>query len=234
MFMKKLSKIILSATCTLWVISAEAAIKYWDINGATAGSGQAAVTGTWSTGVANWNTDSAGGAGTLSVWTSGTGDTAVLSAGTDGTGVWSLNLPSALTAGALTVEEGTVTKTGSALTVQTITINSSATFLYNASGGIVASAGATCTLNGGTFGYTAGGGGGTFLSTSMGIVLNGGGILSDAIGSPNIYSGVISGTGDLTKTGAGVLAITTTCTYSGNTIINNGVLRLRTGTPQIP
>ena len=143
-------------------------------------------------------------------------------------------MPSALSAGALTVEEGTVTKSGSALTTQTITVNSGATFLYANSGGIVSSAGATCTLNGGTFGYTAGGSGGTFLTANMGIVLNGGGTLSDAIGNPNIYSGVISGTGDLTKVGAGILSITTTCTYSGNTIINNGTLRLRTGTPQIP
>src|SRR5436305_13144492 len=60
--------------------SVQGAVKYWDINGTTAGSGGATPGGTWSTGVANWNSDSAGGAGTLSVWTSGTADAAVFSA----------------------------------------------------------------------------------------------------------------------------------------------------------
>src|SRR6185503_9681619 len=151
-------------------LSAQAAIKYWDINGATAGAGGATPSGNWDTTTANWNTDSTGGAGgAFSVWTSGTADAAFFSAGTDATGAFTMTLPSALTAGSVTVEEGTITKSGAALTVQTITINSGASFSYNASGGIVASAGATLTLNGtgATFGYTAGGGGGTFLNANM-------------------------------------------------------------------
>ncbi len=209
------------------------ATKYWDINGVTAGAGGTTPTGNW-TGTSFWTTDSTGASATTT-FTSGT-DAAVFSAGSDATGSFTVTLGSVQTATSLLVEEGTVTKSGSALTVQNITINSGATLLYNSSGGLVASAGATLTLNGtgATFGYTAGGVGGTFLTSNMGIVLNGGGTLSDQLGNPNIYSGVISGTGDLVKTGPGVLSITTTCTYSGNTRVNNGVLRLRTGTPQIP
>src|ERR1017187_103077 len=210
-----------------------AAQKWFDNNGTTAGSG---ITGspTISWTATQWATESAG-TSTSVAWAAG--DAAIFCAGTDAPGqTFTASIPSATSAASVTVEEGTVTKSGAALTVQTITINSGATFSYNASGGIVASAGGTLTLNGtgATFGYTAGGAGGTFLTLNMGIVLNGGGTLSDAIGSPNIYSGVISGTGDPTKTGAGALAITTTCTYSGSTRVINGVLRLRTGTPQMP
>src|ERR1700730_4184344 len=43
---------------------------YWDLNGTTAGSGGPTPSGTWSTGVANWNSSSAGTSATA-VWSNG-------------------------------------------------------------------------------------------------------------------------------------------------------------------
>ena len=43
-----------------------------------------------------------------------------------------------------------------------------------------------------------------------------------------VFSGVISGTGALTKTGAGDLVLTSANTYSGGTTISGGVLRFTT------
>ena len=218
--------------------SALAVDKWWDINGTTADSGQAAAAGTWSTTVLNWNTDSTGGAGgAFSGWTGGVADRAFFSAGGDATSAFTMNVTSALTAGSVFVEEGIITKSGAALTVNQIDIASGASFVYNASGGLVPTGtlpAVTLHGTGATFGYTAGGGGGTFLNTGFRIVLDGGGTLTDSVGSPNIYGGVISGTGNLVKTGAGVLALTNTSTYTGSTIVNQGTIRLRTGTPQIP
>src|SRR5438067_2304333 len=125
--MKKATRFLtLLSFIALCGASAQAAAKFWDINGTTAGSGGAAPGGTWSTGVANWNSDPAGGAGTLSVWTSGTADAAVFSAGTDATGEYTVNIPTALTAGWLTNEDGIVDITGAALTVTNINIKSGA------------------------------------------------------------------------------------------------------------
>ncbi len=45
-------------------------------------------------------------------------------------------------------------------------------------------------------------------------------------GSSTTYSGVISGTGGLTKTGAGILTLSGANTYSGNTTISAGTLQL--------
>src|SRR5438105_842657 len=150
--MKIIIRFITSLAClALSSTFAPAAVKYWDINGTTAGSGGAAPGGTWSTGVANWNTDSAGGAGTLSVWTSGTADAAVFSAGSDATGEYTVNIPSALTAGFVTNEDGIVDITGAALTVTNINVKSGATLSYVSSGAIVAGAGSRMIISGGTF-----------------------------------------------------------------------------------
>src|SRR5947209_10872522 len=180
-----MNKKFVSALILLGLIltnSAQAATtKYWDINGATAGSGQGTATGTWNTTGATWSTDPAGAIATT---TFASGDNAVFSAGSDGTGAWAINLSAALTVGSVTVEEGTVTKTGSALTTQTIVINSPSAFFLNAALSLTVSPGGTCTLNGGTMGNSNTGTGGSFLGSgtanaNMGIVLGtGGGHLS--------------------------------------------------------
>jgi len=101
------------------------AAAYWDINGATAGSGVvAAGTYIWSTGVANWTADSTGSSAT-NVWTNG--DSAIFSAGTDATGQFNVT-NGGVTVGDITQEEGriritngTLTLAGSSTTINTQT-----------------------------------------------------------------------------------------------------------------
>ncbi|HEX8915588.1 MAG TPA: autotransporter-associated beta strand repeat-containing protein [Humisphaera sp.] len=70
-----------AAVAALFAPAARAATLYWDTNGTTAGSG--AATGTWGSS-AFWNTDAAGGSGTLGAATTAADDV-VFSAGTNGT-----------------------------------------------------------------------------------------------------------------------------------------------------
>ena len=86
--MKRTTLLLASIAClTLCATSAHAAVKYFDINGTVAASGATAGgTYIWSTSSVtgtNWNSDSAGGAGTISAWASNLVDAAVFSAGTD-------------------------------------------------------------------------------------------------------------------------------------------------------
>jgi fibronectin-binding autotransporter adhesin len=93
-------------------------------------------------------------------------------------------------------------------------------------------------LNGGTFTSNRVGAGVTFLAVNKGITLGslGGslGVTDVTSGNLNIYSGKITGSGNLTFVGPGVLSLTATQTYTGDTRVTAGTLRLRTGTPQIP
>jgi autotransporter-associated beta strand protein len=235
---KPLAQMILLGLA-LSTVPLEAATKYWDINGATAGSGQGTGAGTWNTTGLTWTTDPTGASAATTFAAS---DAAVFSAGTDATSAWTINVPSALTAGSLTVEEGTVTKTGSALTTQTIVVSNGAGFFINAALALtVSSPGGTCTLYGGTVGNANTGTGGSFFGSgtanaNMGIVLSGGGHVSatGGAGIATIYTGLISGTGPLTVDGNGIFRLTTTtATYSGDTIVN-GRLQLSTTANVLP
>jgi autotransporter-associated beta strand protein len=237
--MKKIPQFLL-LSFALSAASVHGAVKYWDINGTTAGSGGATPGGTWSTGAANWNSDSAGGAGTLTGWTSGTADTAVFSAGTDATGEFTVNLPSALTAGFVTNEEGIVDLTGAALTVTNINIKNGAMLSYVSSGGITGGAGSRMNISGGTFRCNNAGVGSTFLPTAIAITLGNlgtaGGTLSvdGATTAISIYGGVISGTGPLTKAGQGIFRLTAVATYSGATTVTGGSLQISTTANVLP
>ncbi|MDY0170633.1 MAG: hypothetical protein RBS80_29095 [Thermoguttaceae bacterium] len=68
--------------------SIHAAVLYWDVNGATPGSGNAG--GSWAG--ANWTTDSSGASATMG-WVDGSD--AVFSAGSDGTGAWTVDVAAA-------------------------------------------------------------------------------------------------------------------------------------------
>ena len=247
-----MKKAVLVLTIVASLTSQALAVDKWlDTNGTgTADSGIAnGATITWATGTSNWNTASSGSGGTISGWTSGTGDRAFFAAGADTVGrAYTVNLTAALTTGAVFVEEGTVTKTGSALTVQTIDITSGG-FFINQSSALTVAAGGTTTLNGtgATYGNSNTGSGGSFFGNStananMQVILNGGGTLSANGGSTAITTildgagaNKITGSGPLVIAGNGTLRIANTGgnNYTGDTIIN-GRLQISTVANVLP
>ena len=242
---------VLAGACAAAVVSllpaarVGATTKYWDINGTTTGAGGATPAGTWGTTISNWNTDSTGGAGgTVGVWVSG--DTALFSAGTDATGTYNVTIATGgVAAGGLTVDDGTVNilpnvvtaGTTLALGTGTVTINAGATPAQN---GMVTqtSGGGGVVLNGGTLKNTATSNAGSFWAATGNITFGTGGGTLDYSGSSllSIYSGIITGAAgnNLTKTGIGVLALTSANTYSGATIISGGEIRVRTNSNVLP
>lgn len=109
--MKKTIPLVLLALCiAMFCATVQAATKYWDIDGSSAGAGSAAPAGIWDTATtSNWSTDSTG-ASAATTWT--TGDDAVFSAGSDATNAFAITVDTTQTAGNLTIEEGTVTFSG--------------------------------------------------------------------------------------------------------------------------
>ncbi len=222
-------------------IAAHSAVKYWDNNGATAGAGGTAPTGTWDVATSTkWNTDPAG---TNTTTTFDAGDIAVFSAGTDATGSYTITVSGSPAPSAVTNKNGTVSLAGTALNIgtNTITVKSGATLSIPTSTQISATAGATLVLDGGTMRNTVTGNAGSFVSPSMVITVttNGGILRFNTADILNIVNSgtpgtIISGPGGITKEGVGVLAIATACTYSGPTIINAGELRIRTSSNRIP
>ncbi len=85
--------------------------QYWDGNGAVAGAGTAPA-GTWSTNVSLWSADAAG-AQLATNWADG--NDAVFSAGADATGAYTVTVSGTPKVHDLTIEEGTPTITGGAL-----------------------------------------------------------------------------------------------------------------------
>ena len=81
---------------------------------------------------------------------------------------------------------------------------------------------AAIVLSGGTLRTLAGG------TEIRNVTLNAGGGTIDSNGFDSTFSGLISGVGGLTKIGSGVLTLTGTNTYAGNTTINAGVLEYST------
>jgi autotransporter-associated beta strand protein len=77
------------------------------------------------------------------------------------------------------------------------------------------------TMNGGAFKF-----GGANLNVANAFTLNAAGSTFDTNGNLATLSGVISGTGGLTKTGNGGLTLTNTNTYGGNTNVNAGTLQV--------
>ena len=99
---------------------------------------------------------------------------------------------------------------GGTTTVSSVTINSGHTFNFN----------------GGTLGAVTGG---TSISGS-GVVSIAAGkqAIVDTLGNTATISSAITGSGDLLKTGAGTLNLSTNSTYSGSTFITAGTLKLLT------
>lgn len=94
-------------------------------------------------------------------------------------------------------------------------------------------------LDGGTLQSTRVGVGVTFLAANKGITLGANGGALDVTDpntttNLNIYAGVITGVGGLTKTGVGVLALPAVQTYQGPTVVDAGILRVRTTAERFP
>jgi autotransporter-associated beta strand protein len=84
---------------------------YWDRNGAAAGSGGPAPSGTWDSTSANWSS-SGGGTVVTGPWAE---QTAIFSAGTDATGSYSVSISGTQVVAGLFVQTGTATFTGGQL-----------------------------------------------------------------------------------------------------------------------
>ncbi len=166
--------------------------------GSLAGAGNVTLgTGTLTTGGNNTST-------TYSGVMSGTGGLTKA-----GTGLFTLSGANTYT-GATTINAGTLQLSGGSAIA-----NTSAVTLANV-------AGATLDLNGTseTIGSLAGGG------ALGGNVLLGTGTLTTGVATNTTYSGVISGTGGLTKQGTGIFTLSGANTYTGATTINAGTLTL--------
>src|SRR5258706_12527874 len=103
-----MKKLILPLLSMLFgVHSASAATVYFDVNGATPGSGVTAATYTWAAATALWSTDPAGAVATAG-WVSG--DNAIFSAGSDAAGLaYILSATAPHTVSSLRVKDGSLT-----------------------------------------------------------------------------------------------------------------------------
>jgi autotransporter-associated beta strand protein len=228
--MKKRTLIPAAVLGILAPIGASAAPLYWDLTAGVAGAGGPTPSGTFNSN--SWNTVS-DGTGALGAITSA--DTAIFSAGTDATGAFTVNLTAATTVAGVTVEEGTVSLTGSALTIGagTLSIASGGTFSIASSANLVATTGANLNLNGGTIRNTSNAAGATFadIDFTINVGAAGGTVEATNTGTASaIFQGSINGPGNvLTKTGSGEFrfqgANTATTTFS-KLVVNQGLFRL--------
>lgn len=217
----------------------DAAPVYWDTNAESPGAGSP-PNGDWASS-AFWSSDPAGMVAVTTAWTPD--DTAFFSAGTDATDTFTVS-GNATTAG-INVEEGGLTVSGT-ITLGTgpVNVNAGASLITNHSLRIGASVGSVYTLDGGKLETTNTGNAGSFVDTDSTIVLAaGGGTIAYSGTVLNIINfntttnptgTTISGPGSLTKTGSGVIAIATACTYAGTTTVSEGELRIRTSANRLP
>jgi fibronectin-binding autotransporter adhesin len=236
---------------TLAASAAQATTVYWDVNGtATIGAGGPAATGAWNGTAINWNLDPNGGAamGPVAAWVNG--DTAIFSAGNDAAGEFTVTPSGTPEAAGIIFEEGTITlanNTNSTINVSTGTVELKAgTTLITANSGGTTNTGISFVSGGkylisgnATLRTTNPGTGGSFVHSSAAIELANSANLTVDYQVNNslniIQSGtVISGTGSLTKAGAGVLAIASPSTYSGPTFVDDGELRIRNTSNRLP
>ena len=186
-------------------------------NGAGAGAGTLNIGGTISGAVAGATVLTLGGSNTNLNTVSGiisNGTATTLAVTKSGAGTWVLSGTNTFT-GALTVEQGIL---------QVATVNSASSSGVLGSSALAVILGKTGGITG-TLEYT----GATASSTKKFTMANGGtgAFQVDTSGTVLTLSGVIDGTGGLTKTGAGTLELSgITNTFSGALAVEEGVLKI--------
>jgi autotransporter-associated beta strand protein len=125
--------------------------------------------------------------------------------------------------GAVTVRgTGAVTFSGTNTYSGPTTVNGGGTLLFT-SDTALGKAGNGISLDNGTIGVGSGDGGQTF-SRPVAITTTGGMFVGDDVTNPVTWSGAISGTGSLVKSGLGQLVLSGVNTYAGGTVVNGGTL----------
>lgn len=223
----------------------QAATVYWDING-TGGAGASntgSATGTWDGVNTFFNTDPAGGVGSVAAWSGG--DTLVFSAGTNATNVSTVTVSGTQGIGGLTFEEGLVTLTGGALqltansdinvaTGLTATVNSTLDGAFNLTktGNGVLALGGTNSYSGNTL-INAGT---LSISSDANLGTAPGGVVADSINFTGSSTLQFTGTGNPTINSNRGITIgntftgTTQVVASANTVAYGGVITGAAGT----
>ncbi len=186
---------------------------YWDVNGTTAGFSD--ILGVWNTG-AFWNTDSGGGAGTLSA-TTASADDLFISQATTNTG--NITLSGATKNASSITFLANVGPTVSLTSGATIKIGGSGAFsgIRQQSTGDNAIASAL-QLNSGNTAFE-------FSNSSTGLLTIGGAVTGTATsGNATLASNLTSDGGSFTKLGAGTLTLSGASTYGGATTVSEGKL----------
>ena len=193
-------------------------LRYWDIDGSTAGSGGTTPSGTWDNATANWNDAAGTGAGIT--WT-GVDEAAVFSAGNDATGAYTVTVSGSQTTDAVLLENGNLTLSGGAVNLVnagivrsftpggTLTIDSDIT----SAGNVTFEGAGSITLNG-----TASHTGATNVSSSFSLGATG---VIDSTASFNIGNAVTAFV-DGSITSAGPINLSNANILGSGTIVAGG------------
>jgi fibronectin-binding autotransporter adhesin len=234
-------KTILSTTTLLLIGSvflANANPKYWDANGEEPGAGDT-PSGTWSASTLMWSDDPDGEAETAE-WVPGSA--AVFSAGTDATNSFDVTLSGTQSAASLLIEEGAVNLIGSgavAIGGGTVTISPDTALSITTLGRITATSGAGAKVHlGGTLeNKDVTTSAPNFITVNISeIAVEGTGTLKNTAGASfHILPQVITGS-DVTvrKAGTGNISVIGASTFTGDLIVDEGKLRLRTSNNRFP
>ncbi|MEH2487907.1 autotransporter outer membrane beta-barrel domain-containing protein [Bradyrhizobium sp. AZCC 2230] len=229
---------IMVAPLCLAATSAQATDYFWDTNGATAGAGGPAPSGTWSAGGTTLSTSSTGTAATGAVTTT-TADRLFFSAGTDATGAYTVTVNGTQSINSLIFQEGTASLIGGTVNfgAAAATIDSGATSatissVLTGTAGLTKAGTGALTLSGvntfsGGVNVTAGNltviGDAALGAASNGITMAGGTQLTANSGAPLVASRVVTLTsGSVTLSGARVGAAR--FTGAGGIIAVSGVI----------
>ena len=233
---------LFAAAVPFWAGPAQATKSYyWDINSSVAGAGGATPSDRWDSGNLYWNPSSEG-TSTCIPYENNSFEV-FFSAGADATGNYTITVCGTRNANKITVKDGTpkfVGESGNSKlflfdtgTIDTTTCNPLFNVVIGGSVGLTKTGSGTLTLSGTNIysglttinvGTLQVGSGGT-SGLVPGDIANYGALVFNRSDNP-IYGGAISGSGTVTKNGAGVLTLQGANTYAGATTVNAGTLKL--------